>query len=168
MSDYNFGSLESELSKGYTSDEVLKYGEIVYKLAEKFLNDIKLDNEVFIDEGIFDIFLIDVLLDIMRLRDFHEIIHENGIKFRSYVASWWLRRKPFQRLKDSSSESIWVNERFALSILLQALEHNPYDTTAYNREKSIKAVRQAMYQLKYRNTSPKTLELFLVGMNATL
>ena len=163
-----YKSIEPELLKGYTHDEINSYGELIYGLGDDFLKEKNLQNQVFIDEGIFDIFLVDVLVDLMRLRDFHEIIHENGIKFRSYVASWWLRRKPFQRFKNSDTESVWVNERFALAILLQVLDHNPYDTKVYNRNKAIKAAQQAMYQIKYRNTKPKSLELFLVGMNATL
>lgn len=33
-----------------------------------------------------------------------------------------------------------------------------------DQEKIIDAIRQIFYHLKYRNTNPQTLELFLIGM----
>ena len=61
-----------------------------------------------------------------------------------------------------------MNERFALTILLQAsgcYDEN-FDYSAEDQQELINTIKQMIYHLKYRNTNPQTLELLLIGMNA--
>ena len=61
---------------------------------------------------------------------------------------------------------IYVNESFALSLLLQA--SGCFDSNVKcakeDKEKVEKLIEQIFYHLKYRNTNPQTLELLLVGI----
>ena len=61
---------------------------------------------------------------------------------------------------------IYVNERFALSLLLQA--SGCFDSNVKcakeDKEKVEKLIEQIFYHVKYRNTNPQTLELLLVGI----
>lgn len=80
----------------------------------------------------------------------------------SYVHSLNYRVK-----KGCDEKYIYVNERFALTILLQASgcydENSEY--SAGDQREMVNSIKQMIYHLKYRNTNPKTLELFLIGMD---
>ena len=90
----------------------------------------------------------------------------NYIKLIAYTASWCLKRKPFQLVEGADTDYIYVNERFALSLLLQASGcfASNIKCAKEDKEKVEKLVEQIFYHLKYRNTNPQTLELLLVGI----
>ena len=161
-----YENLRDALLDAFGWEGIRNIGEFLYGLAEDFLHERHLENKVSIDSTVFFYCLIDMLVDIMRLRYFHNIADISSIKYRAYAASWWLRRKPFQRKTDCSDSDLWINERFALTIMLHALDRNLFNSEAYDRAKAALAAKQAFYHLKYRNTNPQTLELFLVGLNA--
>ena len=161
----DYKQLCSMLLETFSKDEIINRGEALFNFAEDFLNKRGLTDKVHLSEETLAYCLIDMLVDIARLRYFHDISNISKIKFNAYAASWWLRRKPFQRIDQSAD--LWVNERFALTLLLYALDNRLTDTTVYSEEKAMLAAKQAFYHLKYRNTNPQTLELFLIGLNAT-
>lgn len=105
-------------------------------------------------------------MDIARLKYFHDISRVNYIKFIAYTASWCLKRKPFQIVEGCDEEYIYVNERFALTLLLQAGGCYDENMKYYeeHQKELIKGIGQLFYHLKYRNTNPQTLELFLIGL----
>ena len=76
------------------------------------------------------------------------------------------KRKPFQILEGCAEDYIYINERFVLTLLLQA--GNCYDENvnyyAADQKDLVKSIGQIYYHLKYRNTTPQTLELFLIGL----
>lgn len=106
------------------------------------------------------------MVDIARLKHFQDISRVNYIKFIAYTASWCIKRKPFQRMAGCGERERYVNEKFALSLLLQACgccdENADYFTE--NQKELVEAIGQIFYHLKYRNTNPQTLELFLIGL----
>ena len=69
-------------------------------------------------------------------------------------------------IEGAGTDYIYVNERFALSLLLQA--SGCFDSNVKcakeDKEKVEKLIEQIFYHLKYRNTNPQTLELLLVGI----
>lgn len=115
-----------------------------------------------IDKELFFRFFEDMLVDIMRLKIFHEIDHANKIKQRAYAASWWLRRKPFRFKTAHDKSTMWANELFAMTLLFGALSK---DIREYDQKQATETARHLLYHLKYRNTNPQTLELFLMGLN---
>lgn len=158
--------LKEELNESFTDDYIRNAGLLIHRTAEQFCEDNDLDGKVYFNDDIFQHCLIDILVDIARLKYFHDISRVNYMKLAAYTASWCLKRKPFQLIEGCDEKYISVNERFALTLLLEAAEC--YGENAYycaeDREELIKGIRQIYYHLKYRNTNPQTLELFLIGL----
>ena len=158
--------LKDGLNDSFTDDYIKNSGILIHRLAEEFYEENDLGGKVYFNDEIFQHCLIDILVDIARLKHFHDIKKPNYTKFAAYTASWVLRRKPFQLLEGCEEKYIYVNECFAFTILLEAAEC--YDKkTGYcieDEDVLIKGSEQLLYHLKYRNTNPQTLELFLVGM----
>ncbi len=158
--------LKEELNESFSDEYITNAGLLVHRLAEIFYEKNNLEGKVYFNDHIFEYCLIDILVDIARLKHFHDISRVNYTKFIAYTASWFLKRKPFQLLEGCDEKYIYVNERFALTLLLQA--SGCYDEKAdyytEDREKLLSAIGQMFYHLKYRNTNPQTLELFLIGL----
>lgn len=163
-------TLYEELKKEFTDDYIEHVGLLIHELAEKFYEDNALEGQVYFNENIFEHCLVDILVDVARLKQFHDISRINYTKFVAYTASWFLKRKPFQLMEGCDKKYLYVNERFALSLLLQA--SGCYDASkkyeAESEDELLNAVRQMFYHLKYRNTNPQTLELFLIGIETGL
>lgn len=168
MKDKTYKTLKEELNSTFTDEYIYNAGMLIHQMAEKFYDEQKLKGKVYIDDVILEYCLIDILVDIARLRFFHDIELVNYIKLMAYTASWCLKRKPFQLLEGAGVDYIYVNERFALSLLLQA--SGCFDSnimcTEKDKEKVEKLAEQIFYHLKYRNTNPQTLELLLVGIES--
>lgn len=157
--------LKDELNESFSDEYMNNAGMLIHRLAEEFYRANDLEGKVYFNDNIFEYCLIDILVDIARLKHFHDISRVNYVKFIAYTASWCIKRKPFQLIEGCDEKYLYVNERFALSLLLQASgccdENSNY--FVQDQKEIIEAVRQIFYHLKYRNTNPQTLELFLIG-----
>ncbi len=166
MEDRNYKTLKEELNSTFSDEYIRNVSLLIHQMAEQFYEEQKLEGKVYFDDIVFEYCLIDILEDIARLRHFHDIELVNYVKLMAYTASWCLKRKPFQMIEGASVDYIYVNERFALSLLLQA--SGCFDSgikcAKEDVEKVEKLVEQIFYHLKYRNTNPQTLELLLVGI----
>ena len=158
--------LKEELNESFTDEYIYNAGTLIHKFAEQFYNENNLKGKIYFNEDIFNYCWIDILVDLARLKHFHDISRVNYVKFIAYTASWILKRKPFQILEGCTEDYIYINERFVLTLLLQA--GNCYDKNvnyyAGDQKDLVKSIGQIYYHLKYRNTTPQTLELFLIGL----
>lgn len=158
--------LKEELNESFTDEYIRNAGTLIHELAGQFYVENHLEGKIYFNDDIFSHCLIDILVDLARLKYFHDISRVNYVKFIAYTASWCLKRKPFQMIEGCDEELIYVNERFALTLLLQA--GGCYDANVSycveEQEDLVKGIRQIYYHLKYRNTNPQTLELFLIGL----
>lgn len=159
--------LKEELNESFSDDYIKNAGILVHRLAEVFYADNKLKGKVYFDDKIFEYCLIDILVDIARLKHFHDISRVNYIKFIAYTASWCLKRKPFQLIEGCEEEYLYINERFALTLLLQASGCYDENQNYYEEDQKelMDSIGQMFYHLKYRNTNPQTLELLLIGLD---
>ena len=166
MENKTYKTLKQELNSTFSDEYIYNAGLLIHHMAEKFYEEQKLEGKVYFNDSIFEYCLIDILVDLARLKYFHDIELVNYIKLIAYTASWCLKRKPFQLLEGTSEDYIYVNEQFSLSLLLLAA--GCFDThikcAEVDKEKVEKLVEQIFYHLKYRNTNPQTLELLLVGI----
>ncbi len=166
MEDKDYKTLKEELNSTFSDEYIYNAGILIHRMAEDFYSKQGLKGKVYFDESIFEYCLIDILVDIARLKYFHDIELVNYIKLMAYTASWCLKRKPFQMIEGAGTDYIYVNERFVLSLLLQA--SGCFDSNVKcakeDKEKVKKLIEQIFYHLKYRNTNPQTLELLLVGI----
>lgn len=160
--------LKEELNQSFTDAYIRNAGTFVHRLAERFYDENHLKGKIYFNDDIFSYCLIDILVDLARLKQFHEISRVNYVKFVAYTASWCLKRKLFQVVEGCGEEYIYVNERFVLTLLLQAGGCYDGNTGYYAEEQKdlVKDIRQIYYHLKYRNTTPQTLELFLIGLKS--
>lgn len=158
--------LKEELKESFTDEYIRNAGILIHKLAEQFYEGNNLSGKIYFNDDIFNHCLIDILVDLARLKHFHDISRVNYVKFIAYTASWCLKRKPFQIIEGCEAEYIYVNERFALTLLLEAGGCYDENVNYYAEEQEVlvKCIRQIYYHLKYRNTNPQTLELFLLGV----
>lgn len=166
MDEKDIKKLKEELNESFSDAYIRNAGILIHKLAERFHDENQLEGQVYFNDNIFEYCLIDILVDIARLKHFHDISRVNYIKFIAYTASWCIKRKPFQLIRGCEEKYLYVNERFALSLLLQAGGCYDENVNYYEEDKKelVEAVGQMFYHLKYRNTNPQTLELFLVGL----
>lgn len=166
MEEKKCKTIQEGLNESFTNEYIYNAGLLVHSLAENFYEENGLEGKVYFNDDIFGTCLVDILVDIARLKHFHDIDLVNYIKLISYTASWIIKRKPFQLLENAGEEYIYINEKFALSLLLQAVGF--FDSNMKIREgevcKLTKNVSAMFYHLKYRNTNPQTLELLLVGI----
>jgi hypothetical protein len=160
--------LKEELNESFSDEYINNAGLLLHRLAEEFYRENGLEGHVYFNDRIFEYCLIDILVDIARLKHFHDISRVNYIKFIAYTASWCLKRKPFQLIEGCDEKYLYVNETFALSLLLQAGGCLDEAAGYYeeDRDELLDEIGQIFYHLKYRNTNPQTLELFLIGMGA--
>lgn len=166
MEDNKSKTIQEELKESFTDEYIYNAGILIYGLAETFYEENALEGKVYFNDDIFGNCLVDILVDIARLKYFHDIDLVNYIKLISYTASWIIKRKPFQLYENVGEEYIYINEKFALSILLQAVGFFDSNMRIKNGEEVqlTKNISAMFYHLKYRNTNPQTLELLLVGI----
>lgn len=161
-------SLKEALKESFSDEYIRNAGLLVREMAEKFYEENELEGKVYFNDDVFDHCLIDILVDLARLKHYHDISLVNYVKLIAYTASWCLKRKPFQLVEGAEEKYIYINEKFALALLMQA--GGCYDRKAQYRAEDeddlVKAVEQIYYHLQYRNTNPQTLELFLVGLES--
>ena len=133
--------LKEELNKSFTDEYIRNAGMLIHKLAEQFFEENRLEGKIYFNDDIFYYCLIDILVDLARLKYFHDI-------------------------SSCEEDYIYVNERFALTLLLQAGNCFDKNVNYYEEDQKdlIKGIGQIYYHLKYRNTNPQTLELFLTGL----
>lgn len=153
------------------SDEkyIQNLSSLLYEMCRRFYWERGLNDKVFLDEAIFSDCLVDVIHDLHRLCEFHEIEHPSMAKIAAYSASWIIKRKPLQMVYGYDSDNPkykYFNEKLALFILLRGTDlidwKYPSDEEA---KKNMRAtINRLLYHLVYRNTNSQTLELLLYGI----
>lgn len=145
-----------------------KYADL-YREASSFLQSASVSDAVRIDETILMHAVMDYFTDISRIQGFHHIRKISGIKEISYDTYWLLRRKPLQILlpdREKSSESLaFINEKFVFSRVASFLTKNQQDAVLEEETKKnfLDFLDTLYYFLKYRECTPKILELILMG-----
>ena len=135
----------------------------IKKIYIEFLENIKKNNtEILLNERILMHVILDYFTDITRFKQFHNIERVNKDKIISYEISWFLRRKPIQVLVDDKEELVYINEKFALGLLVNHLTEGRIDD--FSKSKLLKNYCNVLlYYLKYRNCDPKVLEMLIMS-----
>ena len=113
--------------------------------------------------------------DLKRIVNFHPISFlPDLIKEVSYIAFWWLKRKPVfvpcsEKIK---TQVLFFNEwLIATYIVSEIFDHECIKNTDSNLERHTAewniALNLLFYYLVYRIDSPKILESFLIGCTLT-
>ncbi len=92
------------------------------KKAEVFIETAAYGKTAFCSDRILMHVIVDYFEDIRRLKDFHGIEFVKTTKIAAYTVAWWVRRKPIQFLTGQEEEKdIFINERFALSLMMNEI-----------------------------------------------
>lgn len=121
--------------------------------------------------------VLEALDDLKRLKDFHPVKNPNRIKYASYLAYWWLQRKPvcidvsnLNLADDLIQYLVNYNEFFLVSYVLNELFDRDNLECKCNIDKIsafdfewMQVQSYLLYFFTYRANSPKTIEAFLRG-----
>ncbi len=105
--------------------------------------------------------------DIEKVKSAHELEHTNSLKVQAYMTYWFLRRHPIQLLtaEDEDDDLVFVNEKFALSMLMGFLTQGSEAKPLSGEDLSIyKAFLNSFYYfLKFRRIGPQAIEMILLA-----
>ncbi|MBO6177684.1 MAG: hypothetical protein J6O04_00720 [Selenomonadaceae bacterium] len=152
------------LLRVFSENYIRNVGIFLHEQAEKFLAKRRLKGVLSVNTNMSFCCVLDMLADLAHLRLYCDGDDINEMKIRAYAASWWIKRKPFQW--NDKCLDLWINEKFALSLLLNAVDSSITNAVVYDENKAKQAVGELFYHLKHQNSNPQTLELFLLGLNA--
>ena len=99
--------LKEELNESFTDAYIRNAGTLIHKLTEQFFKENNLKGKIYFNDDIFNHCLIDILVDLARLKHFHDISRVNYVKFIAYTVSWCLKRKPFQMVEGCEEDYIY-------------------------------------------------------------
>ncbi len=124
--------------------------------------------------------VIDALDDLLRLKNYHPTESPNPIKEMSYIAYWFVVRKPIrlatediikdERLSEiARTKLLFINEEFGVKLLINSafeggVEQSTCNTMLSFGKDQIKHYKHfLLYYLIYRVDSPKSLEAMMLG-----
>jgi hypothetical protein len=143
-----------------------RYVEILDSLYE-FIKQFDYSEKVRVNEFTLGYILFDYFADISRLKLFHKIDKVNEIKILAYESYWLLRRKPLQSIKDDK-ETIFVNEQFVFTRILQFFNDEKEDRSSllYDRKNLRFFTDSLFYFLKFRTIDAQSIEFFLLSFQS--
>lgn len=140
--------------------------EALLTQMQTFIDMLDASDKVCVNEMVLGCALIDYYADILRMKTFHDMPHSNSVKIVSYLSYWLLRRRPIQ-INVPDNELIYINERFVLAYILDYLELKENGKILERDNKGLNSFcEELFYYLKYRDVSPKSIELMLMAFFA--
>ena len=137
-----------------------------YQNFRDFACELKVDAKLQMDERVLMHSICDMYADITRLKDFHSILHENGVKTLSYKCSWLLRRKPIKVIVDNADEDlVYINEKFVYFLIMSYLLDEQIDMKSNDGETKalLNYFDTILYYLKYRTCTPQVIEIIVLS-----
>ena len=161
-----YDSYDSVVRKFGRRNIELRIAELL-SVAKTFLETMSLGAEkVKIDGMLLACAVMDYYSDIMRLESFHPVEKVNKYKIVAYEVYWWLRRKPIQLLSEATSDAVFINEKFAVSLIV-ALFHLDRGMQDEEAKNCITALEDSLfYYFKYRNYNAQDIEMILLAFKA--
>lgn len=145
------------------------------KMYIDFLEDIKAEKSspYCLNQKLLVMAVMDYFTDLVRIKEFHPVSKANVYKRIGYLTYWFLRRKPIQIIHDDSEVLYDVNERFAVSYIINELltamkETNPaidwnecWKKVPDKRKQNF--FQNWLYYLTYRNFDAQSLEFSIMN-----
>lgn len=157
--------ITQEMKDFFGEDYIINYYSFIYNKAYSYLTKNKLELVVWLDINQFDSMFTSILVDLKRMSLYHNTHAINFVKLCSYAASWWIKRKPYRVVEYGSNKSlVYINENFASTLLFLHIYGTHVPLTECKKEKIQTLVRHTRYHLRYRNTNPQVLELYVNGL----
>ena len=171
MNDYentmNPDEVWDELAGYFGEEWITGFVKYISSIIEHYwkngLNDI-----ANVDPDIYGWCLIDILYDLKRMREFHELDSISEDRILTYTAAWIIKRKPIQMIQGKAGgkpEYLYINEKIAFILISKAagIEDGRFKVADNYRKDAIRYLDRILYHLRFRNTSPRTLEVLVYG-----
>jgi hypothetical protein len=132
------------------------------KMFHVFIEKQDLGDSVIINGKLLKRMVIDYFIDIVRIKEFHNINNINNEKIYAYTAYWLLRKKPLQAIK-AFNGCEYINELFITLFLVSSscITRN-IDNDKKNRNPALEDFQSLLfYNLKYRPVTQQSLELMI-------
>lgn len=159
-----------ELLEIFTEDKIKERFFFVKNKANAFLEAAGYSDSVQCNDRILMHVIVDYFSDIVRLKNFHDIEHTNKDKITAYLLHWILRRKPLQfiDLDIENEKDIFVNERFALSILINECIFADFEEdipvlSEDDMKKFDTYIELVQYYFQYRECNAQVIELVIAS-----
>lgn len=148
-----------------------KVQERIEELLEKvqcFLNSGAVEkSSLYVSDDLVTHVVMDYFTDIKRLKNFHPIERTNEYKILAYELFWWLRRKPIQVVSSCKEDSIFVNEKFAVSMVIDFFAEEVQQVSSEIGVKSVNSFYDTLYYyFKYRHYTAQDIEMVLLAYKA--
>jgi hypothetical protein len=149
-----------------------KYDIDIARIANRYIQILKMFHEFIEKQGLGDSVningrilkrtVVDYFIDIVRIKEFHNVNNTNNEKIYAYTAYWLLRRKPLQVLKPFNGCE-FVNELFITFFLISSsCETRNIDNEKKNKNPALEDFQSFLfYNLKYRSVTQQSLELMI-------
>ena len=135
--------------------------------VSSFLSTIKVDSsKVKVNDLLLIYVVMDYFTDIMRLKEFHPVSLANKYKIIAYEIFWWLRRKPIQLLDEGTPENAFINEKFAVSLVLGLFDSDLRIDCEDAQEYIDSFYDSLYYYFKYRHFTAQDIEMILLSFKA--
>lgn len=136
----------------------------------RFLERMKAQNVIVVDERLVAHAVLDYFSDISRLKAFHGIERVNDIKVFSYEAYWLLRRKPLQIIERNLPDDTFafINEKFIMTMVSSYLLSDNVAVPIVKDGLMVykNFLNSFYYALKYRNIDAQSIELLILAFRA--
>ena len=167
MEDKN-ESLKEVVYRVFDRDYIIGITTLFHELLVRYYEKKHLEEVAYINEELVDQCVDDILIDLARLCDFHDIDEANDAKIYSYFASWVIKRKPFQLKSDENlaTKYRFINEAFAVALIMEATDIMSTKLPKDRKNRLVMPMKSISYHLRYRNTDPKALLLLMNGIEA--
>lgn len=152
----------------FTEDRISDRYDWINGLMKQYISHEQLDDIVRVSEKLLNHVIIDYFTDIYRLKEFQNIEKTNNTKIFAYLSYWLLRHKPIQLICDENEKYIFINEKFCAELIRTFLFDNPANIPILQQstEDINVFVETLEYYFKYRDISPKAIELMLLAFAA--
>ena len=134
----------------------------VLKKLHRFVSIKKVAGNVRIDHDMLKNSVYDYFVDIVRVKEFHDIERTNTEKVCGYMGHWLLQRKPIQVLSPFPG-SEFINELFVTAFIVQLMLTEKKISGEQRRENATFDKFQVLlnYYLKYRPVTQQSPELMI-------
>ena len=157
------GQVPQNLLESFDEKVIRERFDYLKKKAEVFIETASYGETAFCNDRILMHVIVDYFEDIRRLKDFHGIEFVKTTKIAAYTIAWWLRRKPIQFRTDKEEKDIFINERFALSLMMNECFFREKVPLLSNEDMETfqRYLEYLFYYFKYRNCDPQVVELLI-------
>lgn len=139
----------------------------MYDTLDSYIKDKHLEMEVYINGEIFAQCVKDLVDDLARYCQFHDIEYPNNSKIYAYMASWIIKRKPIQFINEPrDSKHIFHNEHAAFGLVVEGTDLLNTNHDSPKTKELTEELQSILYHLRYRNTDPRTMLLLIDALKA--